>query len=291
MKPAKKHKCRSNFTRKKQEISWGSLILLLLSFKVHGALGKFFRQPLHKIFRYQCQFIFSKYSPPTSMHFCIRENQSSKQFWKSSLVRHPIASYNASNISPSLLNWIPRSRFLTSWNRKKSQGLKFGECGGILIRFDPIFSQIFSRYPSQMGSWIVIMQNPPTDSCLLSSLCNTIKGPRQTVRALIEAPSFSAIDSIKPDFMKKIATIHFPKLLFRSNFCRMRIIFWHQSFWLLFGFRIIMMKPWLITIQDVKNTPRSSLFESFQWFAVELNWKSFLIIGERMFDPSCANPP
>ena len=40
---------------------------------IHGALGKFFRQTLPKRFRYECRFIFSKYSPSTSMHFCIRK--------------------------------------------------------------------------------------------------------------------------------------------------------------------------------------------------------------------------
>ena len=156
------------------------------------------------------------------MHFCIPENQSWKQFWKSSLVKHPIVCYKTFNISLSLLNWIPCRWFFSLWNRKKLQGIRSGEYGGFW--YD---STLFSaKY------WVVIQAR--WDRALSSSKINPWSSVfshlyatalktvgRQFVtydHALIEAPDSNAIDPIKPDFIKKIATIRFPNLLFLRIF-------------------------------------------------------------------------
>ena len=182
---------------------------------IHRALGKFFLQLLQKVFRYQCQFIFSKYSTSTSMHFCIRENQLSKQFWKSSLVRHPIAWSKASNISSSLLNWIHHSWFFSFWKRKKSQRLRSGEYGEFWYDSTlfpakyPVVIQ--ARWGRPLLSWKINPRSP-----VFSPLCATASKTldKQFVtydRALIEATDSNAIDSMKPNFMKKIATILSPR--------------------------------------------------------------------------------
>ena len=89
-----------------------------------------------------------------------------------------------------------------------------------------------------MGSSIVIMQNQHTDSCLLSSLSNNIKDPKQTVRALIEARDSNAIDSINSDLHEENRDHSFHKtfLLNDDHF------FTSNVFSLLFAFTIIMMK-------------------------------------------------
>ena len=229
------------------------------------------------------------------MHFCIRENQSSKQFWKPSVVKHPTAWSNASNISSLLLNWIPRSGFFIFWNRKKSQGLKFGKYG--IFWYDSIlFSGKFSIVIQvRWGRALSLCKNSSRNP-VFSRLCTTASKifDRQFVkynRAPIEVPDPHPIDSIKANFMKKICHHSFLRIFVSSNFCWTRIIFWHACFSLLFAFRIIMRKPWFVTSNDVKNTLRSSLFESFQWLAKELNSKSFLIIGKwRMCYSPCAKP-
>ena len=153
------------------------------------------------------------------MHLCIRINQSSKQFLKSSFIRLSMACSKAVSISLSSLNRIPRNCFFSFENKKKSQGLKSGEYAEFWYCSTWVSSKnsliIQARCAFALSSWKMRPRRPygSLRSDMAEKTCH--KHVLTYQLAFTVAPVSNGTDLIKPDFMKKTATILFLTLLFR----------------------------------------------------------------------------
>jgi len=98
---------------------------------LRGLLLKFWdRQVKTNIYHRKWLYCFSKYSPWWSIHFCMRLNQFSKQFFHSEWGNSKTCVLNASTASSGVEKRWPRNLFLMCGNKKKSLGAKSGLYGG-----------------------------------------------------------------------------------------------------------------------------------------------------------------